>query len=129
MTEIVRPKSGFRQRLPLLIAVGVGALLWQSGLFGLMASERVVTWRFPVSYRDVRSYELQLWEGDELLAQQERQVPSGLTSEPEQKVTLSSGPHRAIARVTMANSAEPQVFQREFDPGSGGAVVIEMKNP
>ncbi|MFT3708366.1 MAG: hypothetical protein QM817_12000 [Archangium sp.] len=117
-----------KRRLPFLIAAGLGLLLWKTGVFGLMASERNVTWRFPVSYRDVRWVELQLWDGDSLLSQQERTV-EGLNTEPEQKISLSRGSHRAIARVLLAGQNEPLVFQQEFDPGLADDVVLEMKKP
>ena len=121
-------KSSFRQRLPVLIAIGIGITLWKTGAFGFMASERTLTWRFPVSYRDVRWLELQVWDGEALLHQQERTV-EGLTSEPELKLPLSRGPHRAIARVLVTPATEPTVFQQEFDPGTQDAVVLDMKKP
>ncbi len=126
---VASPRSGFRQRLPFLIAVGVGVLLWQTGAFGFLATERTITWRFPVSYSEVRSFEVQIWDGDELLVQQERSVPGGLAIEPETKVTLSRGPHRAIAKVRLASASEALGFQQEFDPAGNEVVVLEMKKP
>lgn len=123
------PRGSFRQRLPFLIAVGVGVLLWQTGAFGFLATQRTITWRFPVSYSDVRSYEVQIWDGDELLVQQERNVPTGLSLEPEVKVALSRGTHRAIAKVRLANATEALGFQQEFDPAGNEVVVLEMKKP
>jgi hypothetical protein len=118
-----------KKRLPLLIALGVGALLWKTGAFGLMASERTVVWRFPVSYGQVRWFELQVWDDEALLAQQERNLASGLGSEPEVKVALARGPHRGIARVLLVGEVSPLTFQQEFDPGTEETVVLEMKKP
>lgn len=117
-----------KKRLPLLIALGLGVVLWKTGAFGLMASERTVTFRFPVSYRDVRWLELQVWDGEALLTQQERNV-EGLSFEPELKLSLSRGPHRAIGRLLLAGEPQPQSFAREFDPGLDEHVVVEMKKP
>ncbi|MBL8909705.1 MAG: hypothetical protein JNM17_03270 [Archangium sp.] len=117
-----------KKRLPLLIALGFGVLLWKTGVFGLMASERVLTFRFPVSYSEVRWLELQVWDGESLLSQQERNV-QGLSFEPEMKLTLARGPHKAIGRVLLAGASEPQSFASEFDPGLDDNVVLEMKKP
>jgi len=116
-----------KRTVPLLIALGIGALLWKTGAFGFMALERTLVWRLPVSYAQVRHLELQVWDEQTLLASQDRATPSGLTAEPELKVSLEKGAHRAIARVTLEGQPEPKMFQKDFDPGGDETMVLELK--
>ena len=115
--------------LPLAVLLGVGLLLWRTGLFGFLPTDRTVVWRFPVPYGEVRKVEMQLWAGEELLKQQQLILPTGLVGEPSFKFPLASGPHRAIASVWLKDQPEALGFQLEFDPGSEEAIVIEMKKP
>lgn len=115
-----------KKRLPLLIFVGVGLLLWKTGGFGFFPSERTVLWRFPVSYGEVRRLELQIWDGEALIKREEHAYAAGLVGEPSVKVPLASGPHRAIATVTLSGEAAPRGFQADFDPGSEETVVVDM---
>lgn len=119
----------FGKLLPLAVLLGGGLLLWRTGLFGVLPTDRTVVWRFPVSYGEVRKVEMQVWDHDELLKVQELHVPAGLVGEPSFKLPLAAGPHRAIASVWLKDQAEPQGFQREFDPGSEETIVVEMKRP
>ena len=48
-----------KRRLPLLLVLGLGFLVWKNR-FGLLATERRVEWRVPVPYGELRSVELQL---------------------------------------------------------------------
>lgn len=117
-----------RKRWPLLVMVGVGVLLWHTGLFGVLPTERTVVWRFPVSYGDVRKIELQVWEGDELLKREEQTLTDrGLVGEPQFKVPLSSGAHSAIATIWLEGATQSQSFRRDFKPGTDETLVLEMK--
>lgn len=122
----VRSVRGWK-RLLLLAVLGLGIVLWRTGFFGFWPTERVVIYRFPVSYAEVTKLELQLWEGDELLKREERSFSSGLQNEPSLKVPLSAGMHRAIASVWLRSETSALSFQRDFEPGSGETVVLEMK--
>lgn len=111
-------------------AVLGGALLfWRTGMFGLLPTDRTLVWRLPVSYGEVRKLELQVWDRDDLLKVEERSFEAGLTAEPELKVPLAKGTHRAIANVWLSGGAQSRGFQKEFDPGSDETIVIEMKKP
>ena len=111
-------------------AVLGGALLfWRTGMFGVFPTDRTLVWRLPVSYGEVRKLELQVWDSEELIKIESRSFEAGLVGEPELKVPLTKGAHRAIATVWSSSAAEARGFQREFDPGSDETVVIEMKKP
>lgn len=118
--------SPLRRRLPLLLIIVVGTVVWKSG-FGFFATTRTVTWRLQVPAGDVRRVILELRSGDALLRREERQTPTGLTAELSQEVPLRRGPHQAIALIWLKGGSEPRVLKREFDPGDADAVVIEPK--
>ncbi len=118
-----------KKRLPLLVLVGVGLLLWKTGAFGFLPSDRTLIWRFPVSYSEVRKIELQIWDGDALIKREEHSYASGLVGEPTFKLPLASGVHRAIGTVWLAGADASRGFQLEFDPGTDETVVIDMKKP
>lgn len=117
-----------KKRLPLLIVLGGGLLLWKTGAFGFFPTERTLIWRLPVSYGDVRRLELQVWEGDALVKREEQTYAAGLTFEPTFKVPLASGTHRAIATVGLASEPAARGFQLEFNPGSDESIVLELKS-
>lgn len=116
--------SGWRRRLPLVIALVVGTIVWKGG-FGYFATSRDVTWRFNVPYGEVRKVELQVWREDVLLRREERSYPKGVPEELHQDVVMRAGPHRAIAKVWLGAAPEPRVFSRDFDPGGNTALVLE----
>lgn len=111
--------------LPLVLVLGGGLLLWTTGLFGVFPTDRSVVWRFPLSYREVRAVDLQLWDGETLLKHEEQRYPAGLTEEPTMKIALARGRHRAIARIELANG-EVRGFQRELEAGSDETLLIQM---
>ena len=71
-----------RKLLPMALMLGVGLFVWRSGLFGVLPTDRTVVWRLPVSYREVRKLELQVWGGEELLKRAELNFTSGIGGEP-----------------------------------------------
>ena len=111
------------------LMLGVGLLIWRSGMFGFLPTDRTLVWRFPVPYGEVRKLELQVWDEKELLKQQEQNFTTGLIGEPSLKVPLGAGLHRAIASVWLKGATTAIAFQREFDPGSDETIVVEMKKP
>ena len=118
-----------RKLIPMALMLGVGLLIWRSGMFGFLPTDRTLVWRFPVPYGEVRKLELQVWDAEELLKREEFASPGGLVGEPSFKVPLSAGVHRAIANVWLRDASAPIGFQREFDPGTQEAIVVEMKKP
>jgi hypothetical protein len=118
--------SPLRRRLPLLLVIVVGTIVWKGG-FGFFATTRTVTWRLEVPYADVRRLVLELRSGEALLRREERQTPAGLSAELVQEVALRRGPHRAIARIWLKDASEPRVFQGDFDPGDADALVVEPR--
>lgn len=115
---------GFKRRIPLLIALAIGFVAWRSG-FGFFAVERTLTWRLPVSHSQVQRVELQVWDGEALLKRQEFQT-DGLTAEPQTKITLSRGPHRAVALVWLSGAPQPRTFQLEFDPTGERELLLDF---
>jgi len=113
-----------KKRLPFLIMLALGFVLWRGG-FGFLATERTLTWRLPVAYGEVRRLELQVWDGETLLGRQELTTPTGLLAEPETRLPLTRGEHRAVASVWLAGTTDPVSFQKTFDPGAEASVVLE----
>lgn len=115
----------FRRRIPLIIALIAGAVVWKGGL-GYFATARDVTWRVALPYGDIRKVELQIWRDDVLLRREERSFPTGIASELRQDVVMRTGPHRALAKVWMKDAVDPRVFERRFDPGAEPALAIDL---
>lgn len=114
-----------KRLIPLAIVLLGGMVLWNTGAFGLFPTLRSVTWRFPVSYAEVRAVDLQIWDGENLITREEKRWPDGLTEEPTMKIPLARGSHRAIARLELANQ-EVRTFQRALEAGADETLVIEM---
>lgn len=117
-----------KKRLPVFVILAAALIVWRGG-FGFLASERTLTWRLPVPYADVRQLELQVWSGDALLGSSLRSTPGGLVVEPELKLALKRGEHRAVASVWLGDAGTPLNFQKQFDPGAEAALVIEVPRP
>jgi hypothetical protein len=113
-----------KKRLPFLLMLAVGLVLWRGG-FGWLATERTLTWRLPVPYAEVRRLELQVWDGEVLVQRQELSTPAGLTAEPETKLPMTRGAHRAVASAWLRGGNPPVSFQKDFDPGAEASVVLE----
>jgi hypothetical protein len=114
-----------KRRLFLLGALGLGAMLWKGG-FGFLATERSVTWRFPVRYGEVRRLELQLWAQGHLLKRELLETPTGLAAEPVTRVLLERGAHQAVATLWLGPGAEPSTYRQDFDPGGGPDIVLSF---
>lgn len=112
-----------KKRLPFFLLLALGFVLWRGG-FGFLPIERTLTWRFPVKYSAVRSVELQVWSGDELLKREVQNVPAGLTFEPSCHVPLTRGTHRAVGVVELDTG--PQSFSADFDPAADSNLVINF---
>ncbi|MBE2248792.1 MAG: hypothetical protein IAE78_04520 [Myxococcus sp.] len=123
MSRSDAPASGWKKRLPLVIALVVGTVVWKGG-FGFFATSRQVTWRLDVPYGEVRKVELQVWREASLLRREERLFPTGASEELKQEVVMRHGPHRALARVWLRDATEPRVFSQEFDPGAHDTLVV-----
>lgn len=116
-------KSGLWRRLPVLLVVLLGAFLWRGG-FGLLPFERTVVFRLPASYAQVRELELQLWEDGELLKREVRTVANGLTAEPQMKLTLGRGAHRAVVTWKEAGQDKSVLWTKDFDPKDTETIVL-----
>lgn len=116
--------SFWRRRLPLVIALVAGTVVWK-GAFGLFATSRDVTWRLAVPYADVRKVELQVWRDEALLRREERLFTRGVSEELHQQVVMRRGPHKAVAVVWLSGAPEPRTLRRQFDPEDHESLVIE----
>jgi hypothetical protein len=113
-----------KKRLPLLIVLGGAVVLWKTGAFGLLVTERTIVFRFPVPYADVRKVELQVWAEGALVKRQESTHPTGLAFEPSLTVPLARGNHRAIATVWLGPTARG--FVRDFELSTEDTVVVDF---
>jgi len=87
----------FLRRVPLLLLVGAGVLLWRSALF---PQPRTVVWDLPPELAVARA-EVQLWQGSSLVARAEwPEPPRGALL---QHVQLRSGTYRALVFVVLAD--------------------------
>jgi len=114
-----------KRRLFLLGLLGLGAVLWKGG-FGFLATERSVTWRFPVRHGEIRRLELQLWAQGTLVKREQLETPAGLLAEPVSRLALERGPHRALATLWSAGGGEPLVLTQDFDPGTDPDIVLSF---
>jgi hypothetical protein len=97
--------SPLARRLPILIVVGLGLLLWRSPLF---PQPHTVVWERPVGL-DIASAEVQLWRGDVLLARAE--WPDASRGALTQQLTLRGGPVRALAFLRLRDGTLRQSAQ------------------
>lgn len=116
-----------KKRLPFFAFLAVGLVLWRGG-FGFLATDRTLTWRFPVSYSEVRRLDLQVWEGEALLKRQELVLPNGLSHEPSFRLPMARGTHRAIGQAWLSDGGQP-AFQQDFDPEQQDDVVVSFTSP
>lgn len=115
-----------KKRLPLLVMGALGVLLWKTAFFGLAAEERLLIFRIPVAYGDVRTTDLQVWDGEELVQRRQSGSPTGLMANPELKVMVKHATYRAVATVSLSGQEKPRVFQREFE-ANGDVVTLDFK--
>lgn len=118
-----------KKRIPVLLMLGVGLLVWRTGLFGFLPTDRTLVWRLPASYAEVRKLELQVWDGEELLKREELSFPAGLSADPSFRLSLKAGAHRAIANAWLKSAAEPRAYHLDFDPGGEETVFLELRKP
>ena len=111
-----------RRRLPLLLVLGLGFLVWKNG-FGVLATERQVEWRVPVPYADIRSVDLQLWRNESLLKREERRFDDGVSTALVNSVSLTRGEHRAVAIVGLKDGVS-KTFTGLVDPEDHPTVVV-----
>ena len=97
--------SPLARRLPILIVVGLGLLLWRSSLF---PQPHTLVWERPVSLA-IASAEVQLWRGDVLLARAE--WPDASHGALTQQLTLRGSPVRALTFVRLRNGGVLQGVQ------------------
>lgn len=82
-----------KKRLPLVVVAIAGIFLWRGG-FGLLPVERTIVWSIP---RGVEHADLQLYDGDELLARQVLKAPS---VDGVMKLSLRKGAYRGLMLLT-----------------------------
>jgi hypothetical protein len=83
-----------KKRLPLVVVAVLGVFLWRGGL-GLLPVERTIVWTVPAG---VEHADLQLYDGDTLLARQELKDPR---VEPVMKLSLRKGTYRGLVLLTV----------------------------
>lgn len=116
-------KSPLLVRLPLIVALLLGAWLWNGGL-GLLPTERELTWKLGGAYGTIRKIELQVWDGDELLLREERSYTGGVTADPQQKLSLKRGEYTAKAVVWRQGAMEPTAWSSTFYVQDEKAVAV-----
>jgi len=92
----------FLRRVPLLLLVAAGVLLWRSPLF---PQPRTMVWDLPPELAVARA-EVQLWQGTSLVARAEwPEPPRGALV---QRLQLRSGTYRALVFVVLADGRAAQ---------------------
>jgi|SRR5262249_62340898 len=110
---------GLRKRLPILVVVALGILLWRSPLF---PQPRTFIWDRPLGPQ-IASAEVQLWREDALLARAE--WPDATRGTLSQELTLRSGPIRALTFARLEDGSRRQADQA-FQLGSETVVHLPL---
>lgn len=110
----------------MLVVLFGGWALWQSGVFGFLPIERELVVRLKLPYAEVRSTDVQLWAGDELIRAETRSWPTGLNQELSVKASLAQGSHHVIAEVQLTQGP-PKLWRHTFEIGSGRTQVVELR--
>jgi|CXWL01.1.fsa_nt_gi hypothetical protein len=116
-------KSPLLVRMPLIIALLLGAWLWKGGL-GLLPSDRELTWKLGGDYASIRKAELQVWEGETLLTREELSMPNGAMADPTQKLSLRSGSYTAKVFVWRKSEVVPRAWSSTFVVADGVNVIV-----
>jgi len=109
--------------VPLLL-VAVGIFLWQ-GHLGVFAAERELIWRVPGPYSTVRSVEVQIYDGDELLKREEWKLPNGLQLDPTDKVQLKEGVYQTNLIVGRDGKEQPEAYRIPLRIEGKGPFVLK----
>lgn len=116
-------KSPLLVRLPLIIALLLGAWLWKGG-FGVLPTDRELTWKLGGEYASIRKAELQVWEGQTLLTREELSMPKGAMADPTQKLSLRKGTYTAKVFVWREGEAAPHAWSSSFQVGDAPGVTV-----
>lgn len=119
----MKQRSPLLVRLPLIIALVLGAWLWKGGL-GLLPSERDLTWKLGGDYASIRRVELQVWDGAEMLTREELAMPKGAMADPSQKLPLRQGEYSAKIFVWREGKESPAVRAGAFYVGDDKTVTV-----
>lgn len=84
------------KRLPFLLVVAVGLLIWKTGY---MPKDRTLVWDLPDD-PSIRGVEVQLYDGHELLKREQFFFPSGPSGKLEEHVRLGRGDYQVRFVVT-----------------------------
>jgi hypothetical protein len=96
----------FLRRVPVVLLLGAGALLWRSTLF---PQPRTLVWDLPPAPVAVVRAEVQLWQGTALVARAEWPLaPHGALV---QQLQLRSGTYRALSFLQLADGHTEQHSQ------------------
>lgn len=99
------------KRLPILVLIAAGVMLYQSSLF---PQSRTLVWQTGASRAEIEQVDLQLWRGTELLKREVKRFGAGAPAEVTQEVTLSEGAYEAryvIDRVGRTQEAGTRPLQ------------------
>lgn len=94
-------KSQLWKRLPFLILVGAGLLFWRAGYF---PRDRTLVWDLPDD-PSLRSVEVQLYQGTELLKREQFFFTRGPRAKVEEHVKLGRGDYQL--RFFLAREGKP----------------------
>jgi hypothetical protein len=116
-----------KKRLSFLLFAALGLFLWKTGAFGLLPIERTIILQFPGSYSQIRSVDVQIYAGDELLKREQQLFPNGLDQEMSVHFPLSRGTFRAVTSLSINQVSESANISREFSVASDETLVINFR--
>ncbi|MBX7116697.1 MAG: hypothetical protein K1X64_20395 [Myxococcaceae bacterium] len=119
----MKQRSPLLVRLPLIVALILGAWLWKGG-FGLLPADRELTWKLGGDYASIRRVELQVWDGQEMLTREEFSMPKGAMNDPSQKLSLRKGEYNAKIFVWRDGVEAPAVRAGAFYVGDEKTVTV-----
>lgn len=109
------------RRLPLLVVLAAGIVLWNSPLF---PQSRELTWRLPEDRAGIESVEIQLWDSAHRLVQREQVFGGRAGGEILERVSLAKGLY--IADIFIRRNGQENHLRLDVSVGDENAYMLTI---
>lgn len=119
---MTRSSSQLLKRLPFLLLVAVGLIVWKTGY---LPKDRTLVWNLPPD-ASIRSFEVQVSQGDKLLEREQFFYPQGPADRVEEHVKLGRGDY--VARFFLQREGKPEASSSvEFRVGNEDVIERNVR--